>query len=98
MATITISLDDRLMQELVQMARDEGTTEAELAGKWIERLLRSRLAGLETPPLARRLGPLAFPADDRAHNELANEAWGKDAGGRPRDGAQDEHGDKQGHP
>jgi hypothetical protein len=73
MATITISLDDQLMQELARMARDEGTTEAELAGKWIERPLRSRLAGLETPLLARRLGPLALPEDDRAHNELANE-------------------------
>jgi hypothetical protein len=73
MATITISLDDQLMQELARMARDEGVTAAELAGKWIERSLRSRPAGLETPLLAHRLGPLAFPEDDRAHSELANE-------------------------
>lgn len=61
MATITISLDDGLMAELVQVAHDERTTEADLVREGIERLLHSRLTGPSVPRFARRLGPLATP-------------------------------------
>ncbi|MFI5287763.1 MAG: hypothetical protein ACHQ4F_15815 [Candidatus Dormibacteria bacterium] len=60
MADITISLDDDLMSELAQVARDERTTEADLVREGIERLLNSRLTGLGIPRFARRLGPLAI--------------------------------------
>jgi hypothetical protein len=61
MATITISLDDELMAELAQVARDERTTEADLVREGIERLIHSRLTGPSVPRFARRLGPLAIP-------------------------------------
>lgn len=61
MAKITISLDDDLMVELTQLARDEHTTEADLVREGIERLLHSRLTGPSIPRFARRLGPLAIP-------------------------------------
>jgi hypothetical protein len=73
MATISVSLDDGLMLELAQLARDEGTTEAELVREGIERLLHSRLQGPGIPRFARRLGPLALPADDRPTDDVANE-------------------------
>jgi hypothetical protein len=73
MPKITISLDDDLLGELAQAARDEGTTEAELAANWIKGLLHSRLAGLEMPHFARRLGPLAFPEPDPLQNDVATE-------------------------
>jgi Ribbon-helix-helix protein, copG family len=61
MADITVSLDDDLMGELAQMARDEHTTEADLVREGVERLIHSRLTGPDIPLFARRLGPLAFP-------------------------------------
>ena len=61
MAEITISLDDELMVELAQVAREEGTTEAELVREGVERLLHSRLTGPSIPRFARRLGPLVTP-------------------------------------
>jgi hypothetical protein len=61
MAKITVSLDDDLMLELAELARNEGTTELELIHEGIERLLHSRLTGPEIPRFARRLGPLAIP-------------------------------------
>jgi len=60
MADITISLDDDLMSEVAQVARDERTTEADLVREGIERVLNSRLTGLSIPRFARRLGPLAI--------------------------------------
>lgn len=60
-AKITISLDDDLMDELTQLARDEHTSEADLVREGIERLLHSRLTGSIIPRFARRLGPLAIP-------------------------------------
>ncbi len=61
MAEITVSVADDLMIELAQLARDEGTTEADLVREGIERLLHSRLTGPGVPRFARRLGPLAIP-------------------------------------
>jgi hypothetical protein len=61
MATITISLDDDLMIELAQVARDERKTENDLVREGVERLLHSRLTGPSVPRFARRLGPLAIP-------------------------------------
>lgn len=60
-AKISLPLDDDLMAELAQVARDEHTTEAELIRQGIERLLHSRLTGPSIPRFARRLGPLAVP-------------------------------------
>ena len=61
MATITITLDDELMTERSQVAREEHSTEAELVREGIERLIHSRLTGPSVPRFARRLGPLAIP-------------------------------------
>ena len=63
-AKITLSLDDDLMAELSQLARDEHTTAADLVREGIERLLHSRLTGPSIPRFARRLGPLASPEKD----------------------------------
>ena len=59
MTEITVSLDDTLMAELSQIARAEGTTEADLVVEGAERLIHSRLPGPDIPRFARRLGPLA---------------------------------------
>jgi len=63
MANITIALSGRLMQELVQAAREADTTEAELAHKAIECLVQAH-RGPGIPRFARRLGPLALAEDD----------------------------------
>ena len=67
MTEISISLDDDLVAELVQVAQDEGTTEAELIREGVERLLHSRLTGSSIPRFARRLGPLALPEKHVEH-------------------------------
>lgn len=61
MAEITVSVDDDLMAQIAQMARDEHTTEADLVIEGIERLVHSRLRGPSVPRFARRLGPLVTP-------------------------------------
>ena len=53
------------MRELAEVARAEGTTEAELIHEGIERLVHSRLTGPDIPRFARRLGPLTVSEKDR---------------------------------
>jgi predicted transcriptional regulator len=57
MTTIAISLDDRVVRELAQLAREAQLSEEALVREAIERLVQSRHAPA-IPPFARRLGPL----------------------------------------
>jgi hypothetical protein len=61
MATITISLDDKLRSELADMAREAGTSEDELIRSSIKQLLEFHRGPAGIPRFARRLGPLALP-------------------------------------
>jgi predicted transcriptional regulator len=59
MTKIAISLDDDVVRELAQLARETQTSEEALAGVAIERLVQSHRAPA-VPPFARRLGPLVI--------------------------------------
>jgi hypothetical protein len=63
-ARITINVPDDLERELTEAAREQGTTEADLILKAVEQLLRFRraTATVPIPFFARRVGPLAEPA------------------------------------
>jgi hypothetical protein len=58
------------MSKLVQLARDERTSEADLVREGVERVLHSRLAGPGIPRFARRLGPLALPENQTSPEHL----------------------------
>jgi hypothetical protein len=62
-ANLTITLSERLMLELAQIAREADTTEDDLVHRAIERLVQAH-RGPGIPRFARRLGPLALAGDD----------------------------------
>lgn len=57
MPDITISLDDELMDELQDMARESHTTQDELVREGIRQLLQFHHGPVGIPRFARRLGP-----------------------------------------
>ena len=57
MTKIAISLDDQVVRELAQLAREAQLSEAALVRQAIEQLVQARHAPA-IPPFARRLGPL----------------------------------------
>lgn len=61
MPEITISLDDDLMHELQDMARESHTTQDELVREGIRQLLQFHHGLVGIPRFARRLGPFAHP-------------------------------------
>jgi len=65
---MTIRLPVELERELTEAAREEGKTETDLILEAVEQLLRLRraTAKVAVPYFARRLGPLAPPAQGSA--------------------------------
>jgi hypothetical protein len=57
---ITISLDDELMHELQDMARESKATQDELVREGIRQLLQFHHGPVGIPRFARRLGPFAY--------------------------------------
>ncbi len=57
MTRIAISLEDDVVRELAELAKEAQMSEEALAREAIERLLQARHAPA-IPPFARRLGPL----------------------------------------
>lgn len=60
MPDITISLDDELMDELQDMARESHTTQDELVREGIRQLLQFHHGPVGIPRFARRLGPFDY--------------------------------------
>lgn len=64
MTKIAISLEDEVVRELAELAREAQLSEEALVREAIERLVKSRHAPA-IPPFARRLGPLVIQGTTR---------------------------------
>jgi metal-responsive CopG/Arc/MetJ family transcriptional regulator len=65
---MTIDMPEELVLKLTEAAREEGKTESDLILEAVQQLLHLRraTANVPIPRFARRVGPLAYPAEGSA--------------------------------